>query len=399
MENNLFESILNSLPFGAYVVDTETFEVLFVNKHIKESLADSNSKYCWEKIFGQKTMCSWCTMNESNNSTNDISYEFFDEHRDKWFLFNEENLQFFNGRKLKYHILVDVSEQKEDQGKIINSHVKISMYSKSLKKSNLELNETKQLLKNKTEELEKMNMTLESKIQIQLQKLRKQDQLLFLYQKQKSLNDMMSIISHQWKQPLHELSVNNIYLYSKNNDKTLDKIYDDNEEIVQFLSSTINVFSNFYNLSNESEFFIKESLNNTILMLTSKLKQLNINIDDKTNNFKITGERNLFSQVILTIFENSISILEERKIIEPRIILDTILDKNKLFISIEDNGGGILNDNLPYIFKNSKSFRENKSSGLGLYIAKLIIVEKFNGNIAAQNTDLGAKFLIEIPYK
>lgn len=41
---------------------------------------------------------------------------------------------------------------------------------------------------------------------------------------------------------------------------------------------------------------------------------------------------------------------------------------------------------------------ENKSSGLGLYIVKLILEEKLNGKIKVNNTQEGIKFIISIPF-
>ena len=46
----------------------------------------------------------------------------------------------------------------------------------------------------------------------------------------------MSVIAHQWKQPLHELSINNMYLSEKSRNTKHKMIYKDNDEIIQFLS-------------------------------------------------------------------------------------------------------------------------------------------------------------------
>lgn len=101
---------------------------------------------------------------------------------------------------------------------------------------------------------------------------------------------------------------------------------------------------------------------------------------------------------MLSILENAITILIERNIVKGYININLNILENEIIITIEDNAGGIDEENLPYIFENSKSFRKKPSSGLGLYIANLVISEKFKGSIKARNGDLGAIFIISLPY-
>ena len=407
LENSLFEALLDIVPFRAYVVDIETYEVVYANQLMRDTMYSSKVKKCWKKIYGQKSICSWCNIKEIKNIDNNMlqknfTSEFFNEIDDKWFVSNDKYITWSNGRNAKYSILVDISEQKENQGKIIQSHAKLSMYTKHLTNTNKNLQITKLLLQKKSDELEITNKNLEKIVERQLNKLRKQDQLLFFYQKQASLDKIMSVIAHQWKQPLHELSINNIYLSEKNRNTKHKMIYKDNNEIIQFLSSTINAFQNFYHSSKKNSFFVKEALESTILILNSSIRQYHITIYVDCNDLKIelTGQRNIFSQVILSILENAISIFIERNIENPQIIVGVReSSEQEVSITIEDNAGGIDEKNLPYIFENNKSFRKKPSSGLGLYIANLVIVEKFEGVISAKNSQSGAVFTITLPYK
>ncbi|MGE4444590.1 MAG: sensor histidine kinase [Candidatus Altimarinota bacterium] len=399
-ENNLFEALLDTVPFGAYVVEIESKKLIYANKLMIDKMHIIQSNNYWKKIHIQNNICSSGTVDQIDEQQKDSIYEFFDEITDKWFISHNKYVTLFDGRKTKYSILVDITEQKENQGKIIQSHAKLSTYAKHLTSTNKNLQITKLLLQKKTDELEIINKNLEKIVEEQLDKLRKQDQLLFFYQKQESLDNIMSIIAHQWKQPLHELSINNIFLNEKNRDPKKKFVYKDNDEIIQFLSSTINAFQNFYQSTISNSFFIKEAIESTILILNSSFRQNNVNIDVHCNEetIELAGQRNIFSQVILSILENALTIFIERNIKNSIITISVYkTEQNKLIINIEDNAGGIAEENLPYIFENSKSFRDKPSSGLGLYIANLVISEKFNGKITANNKDQGAIFTISIP--
>lgn len=70
-----------------------------------------------------------------------------------------------------------------------------------------------------------------------------------------------------------------------------------------------------------------------------------------------------------------------------------------LFIGIEDNAGGILEDVLPKIFdQNFTTKDKDHGTGIGLYMSKSIIEEHLKGRIYANNINEGVKFTIVIPH-
>lgn len=402
--NDFFKELFDVVPFSSYIVDIDTYEVIYVNKLMKYNLFDSKRIKCWEKIYGQENKCSWCSIDKLTNfiyQKEERSYkaEFFNEIEDKWFISHDKLISLPTFNNAKYSILVDITEQKEIQGNIIQSHAKLAMYVKHLAITNKNLQITKLLLQKKSDEFEDMNNSLEIIVDTQLEKIRTQDQLLFFHQEQISLDNIMSIIAHQWKQPLHELSINNIYLNEKNKKKEYKKIYYDNNEIIQFLSSTITAFRDFYTLSNADNFSIIESIECTMQILNSSARLYNININFYSNNIemRLCGQRNVFSQVLLNILENAISIIIERNINNAFINIMLNQINSEIILTIEDNAGGINEKDLPFIFDNSKSFRKKPSSGIGLYISNLVIIEKFKGRLFAENTEKGAIFTIIIP--
>ncbi|MBN2895349.1 MAG: HAMP domain-containing histidine kinase [Campylobacterales bacterium] len=64
-------------------------------------------------------------------------------------------------------------------------------------------------------------------------------------------------------------------------------------------------------------------------------------------------------------------------------------------IVICDNAGGVTIEPIEKIFELYSG--EKGSSGMGLYMSRLIIREKFHGEIEAYNVDNGACFRIDLP--
>ena len=85
------------------------------------------------------------------------------------------------------------------------------------------------------------------------------------------------------------------------------------------------------------------------------------------------------------------------------IALEVEKKDNHLLIAIEDTGIGISNDELKKIFTKfyqayTGEDRNNKGTGLGLFISKEII-KKHNGTISVEsNVGKGSRFMIQLPY-
>ena len=81
-------------------------------------------------------------------------------------------------------------------------------------------------------------------------------------------------------------------------------------------------------------------------------------------------------------------------------------EKSHFVITIHDNGGGIEEDDIEYVFDSYFTTKdESVGTGIGLYICKDIIENNIKGEISVENerlefqgkSYLGAKFTITIP--
>lgn len=106
----------------------------------------------------------------------------------------------------------------------------------------------------------------------------------------------------------------------------------------------------------------------------------------------INGDREYIERAILNIISNSIKHTKEDGLIEI-----TLSNVNKPTITIKDNGEGIEERHLPYIFERFYRVKEKGVGGLGLSIAKEII-KLHNGKISViSKVGEGSSFIIKFP--
>ncbi|MFK5882712.1 MAG: cache domain-containing protein [Sulfurospirillum sp.] len=230
------------------------------------------------------------------------------------------------------------------------------------------------------------------------------------------MGEIMSMIAHQWRQPLSSISsaVVNIqikihskkYDFENKNDtllflNLLNKKLNSIEEYVQFLSTTVDDFRTFFKQdSNKKLVPLAIPINKALQMIETSMSNKNIQIN---KNFQANNEvliyKNELIQVILNILKNSEDNFIEKNIPNPTVHITTKEEKNMNLISIVDNGGGIPDDILSKIFKPYFSTKvEKNGTGLGLYMSKVIIEEHHNGILRARNVENGINFEI-ILYK
>ncbi|MDN5048129.1 HAMP domain-containing sensor histidine kinase [Aliarcobacter butzleri] len=214
--------------------------------------------------------------------------------------------------------------------------------------------------------------------------------------------EMIANITHQFRQPLNNISYILINLKKRFESEKLDKIFFDKKvnqanEQLNFLSKTIDDFKEFYLQEKEKDdFLVKDSIQNALTILNPDLQKDNINLNLKFETFediKIFGVKNELSQVILSLVSNSIDALKNRH--NPKISINVVSSSAEVIIEILDNAGGIKAKNLKKIFEPYFSTKE-EGTGIGLYLSKIIIEESFGGKLQVQNIKDGAKFSIFI---
>jgi C4-dicarboxylate-specific signal transduction histidine kinase len=234
----------------------------------------------------------------------------------------------------------------------------------------------------------------------------KKDKLMFQQSRFAQMGEMISMIAHQWRQPLNIISITTASIQF---DVLLDKIQknkiiDSMNSIAnktQHLSDTIDDFRNFFKPTKEMTVTtfsdeIESALN--IIGKSITIKNVKIIKDLKCiSEFSVYA--NELKHVIINIIKNSEDVLIEKKIKNPYIKISSYKQDNNGVLQISDNGGGISKDNIEKIFDPYFSTKSKKSgTGLGLYMSKIIIEEHCAGRLeVSQNSD-GAIFKIILPH-
>ncbi len=214
--------------------------------------------------------------------------------------------------------------------------------------------------------------------------------------------EMIANITHQFRQPLNNISYILMNLKKRFENKNLDEIYFDKKvnqanEQLSFLSKTIDDFKEFYTISKDKEIFsVKDGILNATTILSADLKTYNIELETSFETFediKIHGVKSELSQVLIAIISNSIDVLKSIK--NPKIKIEVFSSSAEVIIKLADNGGGIKTKNLKKIFEPYFSTKE-EGTGIGLYLSKMIIEESFAGKILVENKKEGVLFSLFI---
>jgi len=272
----------------------------------------------------------------------------------------------------------------------------------------LKLRQSEEDLKDKTGELEELNRDLENSIQSEINRRRAKERMLIQQSKLASLGEMMGAIAHQWRQPLSTLSilvqgVAHRRRLNKLDDEYLNSFESESVRLMEFMSSTIDNFQNFFRKNKEKEFFdVCKAIENTISILSAQLESsfIKVRTEFPEKGCFVFGYRNEFMHVVMNIISNARNAILEKKPEEgfPGVIDVTVSVKEDfMLINFQDNGGGIDKNILDRIFEPffTTGFYK-KGTGIGLYMSKMIIEKDFSGTIDAVNNGNGALFRIKL---
>ena len=257
----------------------------------------------------------------------------------------------------------------------------------------------------KTLALRELNESLEIRVQNKIEELVQKDKILTIQSKQAVMGEMISMIAHQWRQPLSTitLQISNLQfsnlLGSKVDEKNLDKTLSEISDTIIYLSNTIDDFQTYFHPDKKKDKIeLHELINRAINFAMPRINESGVKlIFEKDSDIIIETYTNEFIQVVLNLLNNSIDVLVEKKIPNKKIIINISDKKDIVKIYVEDNAGGIEEAHIKQIFEPYFSTKGKNGTGLGLYMSQMIIEKQFKGLLSVQNSKYGAIFIIKIP--
>jgi signal transduction histidine kinase len=247
-----------------------------------------------------------------------------------------------------------------------------------------------------------LTIELEKRIEVEVNKNKQKDHMLVQQSRLAAMGEMIASIGHQWRQPLNNLSlliqdVSEAQEFEELNDQYINRFTNESMVLIKHMSRTINDFRKFYLPNKEKAVFsLSESIEDALSIFSLSLKNHNIHVQfEYRGQQRVYGFQNEFIQVILNIFMNAKDAFVNHNIENRKLSIK--IDEDELFYMTEiiDTGGGIESSLLDKIFEPYFTTRQN-GTGLGLYMTK-VILENMHGNIKAENTGSGARFLLFIP--
>jgi len=254
-----------------------------------------------------------------------------------------------------------------------------------------------------TQKLQELNRTLEQRVQEEVHKRQAQEQMLLCQNRMANMGMMIDSIAHQWRQPLMHINailmnISRVTESQSEKSNYIDNKVDNIFNITEHMSQTINDFRDLFSPEKEKKKFkIEQLIYSVLTLMKENLKDIKLDFTH-TKSIELNSYQNELSQVILIILQNSIEALEERNVSNKNIIISITENREKLSIFIEDTAQGISTEDINSIFNPYFSTKQqNSGTGLGLYIAKLIMERSLNGQITVNNKNLGAVFKLTIP--
>ncbi len=253
-------------------------------------------------------------------------------------------------------------------------------------------------------EMRELNRSLESKIHEEVEKNRIKDEKMFQQSRLAQMGEMISMIAHQWRQPLTAITATSSLLELKAKVNQLDNTMTQEKAknistYARHLSETIDDFRNFFKPNKvQTETSCNEIVESVLGMIEHSIINKNIQLHLELNaHHKFLTYSNELKQVVLNLIKNAEDILLENKIVNPYIKVITYQKDQQIIMEVRDNGGGIPEEIIDNIFDPYFSTKlDRNGTGLGLYMSKTIVEKHCNGSLSINNANDGAIFRVEL---
>ena len=232
------------------------------------------------------------------------------------------------------------------------------------------------------------------------QEIKESDRNLFHTEKLAAIGRLAAGIAHEINNPLTGIrhSINNV-LEDPDDKVSREEYLELIDEALKKIESIISKLLGFSHRQDEKN--VNSSINDSIntvsklidYSIQSKKVRLKLNLDK--NIPTINCSPHLLDEIAMNIILNSIDAVPSEGIIN----CNTLIEKENIVFTVEDNGHGISSSILENIFEPFFTTKDvNKGTGLGLYVTREI-VQGLNGTIdITSKVDIGTKFTVKIPF-
>ncbi len=231
------------------------------------------------------------------------------------------------------------------------------------------------------------------------------ERLLLMQSRQAQMGEMLSMIAHQWRQPLAIINalVGKMLLLEMFKEQPDEKVSESLKQIEDqslFLSRTITDFRDFFRTDKPKEVIACSKLiANAMSLIDHAVKTHSLHFTTTLNSDPVINTyANEILQVLITLIKNSLDAFDENPIEEKHLEIRVDEEEDRVVISVQDNAGGIAPDIIGEIFSPYFTTKQgDKGTGLGLYMAKMVVEEHCHGSLSVESEGGMSTFKISLP--
>lgn len=237
--------------------------------------------------------------------------------------------------------------------------------------------------------------------------IKAEDQQLFIINqsRQAKLGELIGNITHQLKQPINNINIVLLNMQEDMEDgvmteSSMREQMDALQSSVDVLVPIIDDFAGFLKPDREKSVInIHDEIKRCMTLIQMRLKMAGIKINvDADREINVYGYRNELCQCILNLLTNAADAAAENEITDRNIEIESYRAEDSIYIKVFNNGNCIEEDKGKFIFEPYVTTKQDKGgTGMGLYIAREIIVGHFHGRLYYNNVKNGVEFIIELP--
>ena len=118
LSQQTMRTVLDNINANIYVADFDTYEVLFANKMVKDSMGhDIEGKPCWQVIQkGKNAPCEFCPnphlLDKNKNSTGLYRWEAINENTERMYECTDAAIEWVDGRLVHMEYATDITDRK-----------------------------------------------------------------------------------------------------------------------------------------------------------------------------------------------------------------------------------------------------------------------------------------------
>ena len=123
----VFKAFIDNMDQSSYIVDPETYAILYVNKTIQNLFQDPLvGRICYEAFQDLDSPCSFCTNDKlfGENPVSPYIWEHYNEKLNMYFHCFDYAIDWGEGKKVRFEIATDITQQKKIEQELKESEEK-----------------------------------------------------------------------------------------------------------------------------------------------------------------------------------------------------------------------------------------------------------------------------------